>query len=202
MCVTFSQVTYSVTFTETGLASGTSWSVTLAGTARSSTTTSIVFSEPNGTYSFSIGAVNGYTVSPASGHSTVNGASVSESVTFTQVTYTVTFTETGLPSGTSWSVTLNGTTHTSTSNSITFSEPNGTYSFSVSTVSGYSVSPSSGQITVKGGAVQSPSISYSSTSSSSFPLFYVIIGVLVAIAVVLAVMLLLGARRKRGPQTP
>ena len=64
--------------------------------------------------------------------------------------YLVTFTESGLPAGTSWSVTLNGTTESSSTNTITFSEPNGTYSYSIATVSGYTVSPSSGSITING----------------------------------------------------
>jgi len=50
--------------------------------------------------------------------------------------YSVTFTESGLPSGTSWSVTLNGNTESSTTNTISFSEPNGTYSYVVASVTG------------------------------------------------------------------
>ncbi|MGC8688950.1 MAG: S53 family peptidase, partial [Thermoplasmata archaeon] len=75
--------TYTVTFTESGLPSGTSWSVTLAGSTKSSTTNTITFSEPNGSYSFSVGAVTGYTASPSSGTITVNGANVNQAITFT-----------------------------------------------------------------------------------------------------------------------
>ncbi len=153
--ITFSQVTYPVTFTESGLPSGTSWSVTLNGATESSTSSSVVFEEPAGSYSFSISAISGYTASPSSGSVSVSGTT-SEAITFTKAplaTYPVTFTESGLPSGTSWSVTLNGTTESSTSASITFTEPNGTYPYSVGAVSGYSLSPSSGSLTVKGSAV-------------------------------------------------
>ena len=62
--------------------------------------------------------------------------------------YTVTFTESNLPSGTTWAVTLNGTAESSTSSTISFYEPNGTYSYSVSSPSHYTVSPSSGYVTV------------------------------------------------------
>ena len=48
--------TYHVTFTETGLPSGTSWSVTLAGSTQSSTTGTIQFSKANGTYAFTVSA--------------------------------------------------------------------------------------------------------------------------------------------------
>ncbi|MGC9137644.1 MAG: S53 family peptidase, partial [Thermoplasmata archaeon] len=75
--------TYTVTFTESGLPSGTSWSVTLAGSTKSSTTNTITFSEPNGSYSFSVGTVTGYTASPSSGTINVNGANVNQAITFT-----------------------------------------------------------------------------------------------------------------------
>ncbi len=297
--------TYTVTFTESGLPSGTTWSVTLAGTTKSSSTNTITFSEPNGSYSFTVGSVSGYTASPSSGTINVNGANVNQAITFTAsaqnvvkvysyvnstsistyslpeaeaftvgsstvnvnfvvlylsgsgsikfsigsslwkadklanttvnvvsgkywynvsiptitlngntnyylnvylasgsvqwgytsspssssfnyvqdywysggtlyhdnsypniytigysgtssptpTTYTVTFTESGLPSGTTWSVTLAGTTKSSSTNTITFSEPNGSYSFSVGSVSGYTASPSSGTINVNGANV-------------------------------------------------
>src|SRR5207244_4491309 len=140
--------TYLVSLTETGLPTGTSWSVTLGGTARTSTTSTIIFSEADGTYSYAVGPVTGYAASPASGTITVNGAAVSQSIAFTQVTYSVTFTETGLPSGTSWSVTLAGTTKSSTGSSITFSDANGAYPYSVDAVTGSTASPPSGSITV------------------------------------------------------
>jgi len=152
--ITFSEVTYTVTFTESGLPSGTQWSVTLNGTTKSSTTNTISFTEPNGTYSFSISSINGYSVSPSSGSITVNGASVNQAITFKAVTpsiYTVTFTESGLPSGTQWSVTLNGTTKSSTT--ITFTVPNGEYNYSVASpilVNGveYVAAEPSGTVTV------------------------------------------------------
>jgi hypothetical protein len=147
---------YTVTFSESGLTSGKSWSVTLAGTLLSSTTTTIVFSEVNGTYAFTVGSVSGFAASPTSGNVTVSGAAVTQTITFTVVsttTYSVTFTESGLPSGTNWNVTLAGSTQSSTGSTITFSKLNGTYAYSVGTVSGYTSAPSSGSVTVSGAAV-------------------------------------------------
>ncbi len=167
VAVTFAP-TYSITFTETGLPSGTSWSVTLNGATSSSTTSTITFTEANGTYSYTVGTVSGYTVAPLSGMSTVNGASVSQTITFTPMpTYSVGFTESGLASGTSWSVTLNGATQSSVSSSATFSEPNGTYSYSLSPIAGYAVSPSSGTITVSG-SDQSQAITFTATPPSTY----------------------------------
>ena len=83
--VSFSEVKYTVTFTESGLSSGTSWSVTFNGTTLSSTTNTITFSLPNGTYSYSIGKISGYNISSSSGTLTVNGKNVTLSITFSSV---------------------------------------------------------------------------------------------------------------------
>jgi hypothetical protein len=151
--VIFSAITYNVNFIESGLAAGTPWSVELNGTTEYSSTNTITFNEPNGSYSYIIGIYEGYSASPYSGTVTVNGASVSVSITFTQVKYSVTFTESGLPSGATWNVTLNGVTHFSYSNSIIFNEPNGTYSYSIGSINGFTVSSSSGSVVVNGANV-------------------------------------------------
>ncbi len=80
-------ITYSVTFTETGLTSSRNWSVTLAGVAESSTTSEIVFQEANGTYAYNIVAV-GFSPSPAAGTVTVKGADKSVSTNFTAIPIT------------------------------------------------------------------------------------------------------------------
>ena len=147
---------YTVAFTESGLPSGMSWSVTLNGSFQNSAGSTIAFTEPNGTYSYTVAAVTGYTVAPSSGTLNVSGAAVSEPISFsptTVATYAVKFIETGLPTGTNWSATLNGDTEFSTTSTIAFTQPNGTYSFTVASVSGYHVSPSSGNVTVSGAAV-------------------------------------------------
>jgi hypothetical protein len=145
---------YTVTFTESGLPSGTSWSATLGGTQHSSSTSTITLSETNGTYSFSIQPPTGFKATPSSGTITVNGENVEQSVVFTSVpTYTVTFTASGLPTGGSWSVTLGTTLHTTSTSTITFTESNGTYSFTVTAPSGYTATPASGSVKVNGSAV-------------------------------------------------
>ena len=166
--------TYTVTFTESGLPSGTSWSVTLNGTPGASSTSSIVFSNLlNNTtgYAFTVGAVSGYTASPSSGSVVVNGANVTRAIAFTKSSgptqYSVTFAESGLPTGTSWSVILNGTTKTSATTTLTFSEPNTTYSYTVTSVSGYSDNPSSGSITVNGGPTGA-SITFTAIPAGSY----------------------------------
>ncbi len=73
---------YAWTFGETGLSSGTSWTVTVDGTSYSSTTSTIVVKAPNGTHAFSVGAVSGYRESPGSGSAVVNASPTFTSVEF------------------------------------------------------------------------------------------------------------------------
>jgi hypothetical protein len=74
--------------------------------------------------------------------------------------YAVAFTETGLVNGTSWSMSVNGNPQSSTTDTITFSEPNGSYLFTVTPVTGYSTSDPELNVTVAG-------------APSSFPVEYV-----------------------------
>jgi Ig-like domain CHU_C associated len=60
----------------------------------------------------------------------------------------VTFEAAGLPSGTSWSVTLREDTRTSPSSSIVFEAPKGEHPFSVKRVPGYTPAPASGTVNV------------------------------------------------------
>jgi len=74
---------YSVTFAETGLPSGTNWSVSMGGVQHSSSDTSIVFMDPNGAYQYTVVAVPGYAASPSSGSATVSGKAVTIVIQFT-----------------------------------------------------------------------------------------------------------------------
>ncbi len=73
---------YPVIFNENGLSNRTSWSVTMNGTTLSSPHPDITFSEPNGSYLFSVSVPPGYDATPSSGTITVNGARVIQSILF------------------------------------------------------------------------------------------------------------------------
>lgn len=155
--------TYAVTFNETGLPSGTSWIVRLANSSQTSSAPSIVFSEPNGSYAFTVSA-SGYAAGPSSGTVYVTGEPTARYVHFTAgpATYDVTFSETGLGSGASWIVVFNGTSQTSSDSTIQFSgSRNGTYSYSVSAPT-YNATPSSGSVTIAG---TNPTVQIAFTSS-------------------------------------
>ncbi len=152
--VTFSEE-FTVTFSEAGLPGGTAWSVTMNGVTVPSSSSSLTFTEVNGTYTYSAGAGSGYAAVPASGTLVVNGANVSRSVSFDAV-FPIWFNETGLPTGTNWSVTIVGTgssagsiANSSTTASIGFVVPGGyTGSFTISRPSGYASAPGSGTVSM------------------------------------------------------
>ncbi len=151
--VSWTQFGFAVSFTETGLPTGTNWSVTLGGTQLRGTTATLTFTEPNNTYSFAVGGLAGFRASPASGSVTVAGAPVTVAVTWTVSTYAVTFDETGLPASSPWSVSLNGTVRSGSTGSIAFDAANGSYNFSIPAITGYLAVPASGTILVQGSAV-------------------------------------------------
>lgn len=152
--IVFSSGPYSVSFTETGLPVGIGWSVTLGTTSRSSTSPTISFTLPNGTYPYRLGYVPGWTPSGVSGSLTVNGKAVSEAITWSAMTYPVTIVETGLPSGTGWWINVTGGPHDrSIASNLSLAEPNGTYAFGVSSEN-RSWTATGGTFQVAGGATR------------------------------------------------
>jgi len=124
-----------VTFTETGLTSGTTWSVTMNGTTGVSLGTytteqdAVVFqfqnsTSPYGPYPFSVAPVGGFNATPASGSISVAGTAVHQLEVFAPALFAITFSETGIlpkvlgKSG--WTVALDGTTKHTTASSVTF----------------------------------------------------------------------------------
>jgi hypothetical protein len=159
-----SATTYSVTFTESGLTSGTQWSVTFDGDIQSSSATTIAFTGiANGVnYAWSLTPPSGYTTSSqTSGLITVSGANVNQPmITFAPITtaYSVAFDQTGIPGGVTWGVTVGGTLYTGTGGSIAVTGITGTVAYSYdSLVAGAAgvqyVSSCSGSVS---GAVTSP----------------------------------------------
>ena len=142
---------FGVTFTETGLPSGTSWNVTLSGVLLTSTVPTISFSEPNGTYAFTVASISVDKIFPSTGNVTVNGEIAFQAITFApanQSTYNIKYTENGLPSGMQWGVTLNGSAETAVNPAINFVMVNGTYTYAVVAPTDYGASPLSGSVTV------------------------------------------------------
>jgi len=146
--VQFTLQTFTVTFVEQGLPSGTTWNVTLNGMTKSSSTNTITFQLPNGVYYYTVSNLTNYVAIPSSGTVIVSNDNVYVTIIFKLKTYPVTFIEQGLSNNTKWGVIINGTTRYSTSSNITFYLPNGKYSFTVINLTNYQINPISGTITV------------------------------------------------------
>ncbi len=153
----FTPVTYEVTFKESGLPTGTNWSVMLGGAKKSSSTSTVTFTEPNGSDAYTVSDVPGWhqTALAYSGAITVNGASVAEpTLTFDPEAYPVTFAETGLPRGMEWYLNLTGgPSFHSTTGTIPFTDPNGTYRYAVGSDGSYTAAAPGGMLTVDGAPV-------------------------------------------------
>ena len=173
--VNFTVATFNVDFEETGLANSTAWSLIVSNSTFSvnytinSTSGSMLL--PNGTYNYSVMKVPGYSSSPSKGIFSVTGSATTVSVTFDLIFYRITFVENGLTSPYKWSVTLNGVTKSNNSTTITFYEPLGSYNYSIGTVKGYSLSMSSGKVSVVSGNL-TVGVTFSPASASGNSLFF------------------------------
>jgi YVTN family beta-propeller protein len=157
-----------VVFTETGLATGMSWSVVFDGILIPSTTTTINVTVLAGNHTFQLAPVANYTVTPSGGIVDVRASSYLVLVTFTSTvapTCNVTIEETGLPSDTNWSAVFGGTEESTSGSALTFAVSEGTYGYQLLPVSGYTVSPSSGTAIVAGSYLIA--VAYSSSTPTT-----------------------------------
>jgi hypothetical protein len=169
---------YTVTFSETGLPSGTNWSVRVVSVwggwgwhhaeRNSSTGSSISFTLPNGTYRYLAVSPAGFATSDGRGFFNVTGGSPPTiGISYTALpTYSVTFHETGLAPGTNWTVSLSGRGHrsletqTSDTENITFLLTNGSYRYHVVPVAAYAEAPARGHLTVSGSALAAINVTF------------------------------------------
>jgi len=196
--------TFPTTFSESGLVSGTAWSLTLNGALRTSTTSWVTFTETNGTYSYLASPETGYNATPSAGTLTVDGRASTTSIAFSSAggpeTFNVTFSESGLALGTNWSMTLNGALENSSTTTVVFTEANGTNHYTIGTSSGYTVTPSSGSFNVTGTSV-SQSVTFTSmagatSSTGTAAWVWPVVGIIVLLAVAGLVAAILLMRRR------
>jgi hypothetical protein len=132
---------YPLQFTETGLTTNHSWSIQVGSLALATQTPSITFYMVDGNYSYDVPIIPGFHLNGSRGTLQIAGAPTDILLTFVQVVYPVTLYETGLPSGTSWSVTVNNVTYSTTEISQVFHLGNGTYPYHLTIIPGWTASP-------------------------------------------------------------
>jgi hypothetical protein len=150
--ISLTNVSYYVHFLETGLTSGSSWSVTLNGSKVSSTSTEINYILRNGTYSWVIGVSSVYTVNVSSGSVIVSGNAMTEYIGFTYTAFNITFSETGLPANQVWSLTIANVTYNSVNGIVLFQGKAGSYSAKINNASYYTPVNAYFNFTVSGNA--------------------------------------------------
>jgi hypothetical protein len=161
--ISFTAVTFVINITESGLPVGELWYVNLSGyepvnlgKSNVSALTYMTFTTFNGTYLFSVGKTDSRYVPQYSSYSfTVSGKNKTVSVIFVPKEYTIYFDETGLPSTVKWNLDISNSSGTvaqlSGTGNFSDSLPNGSYSYSVSTVDKlYAPTVYSGPIAVNG----------------------------------------------------
>ena len=196
--ITFILVTYTVTFSETGLTNGTIWSVSVNNDTKISTNGTIIYRLNNGSFEYSVQPIPGFSTDTYAGNLTVNGSSFVKSISWTIVTYYINITQSGLTAGKRWSATLQGKTFNgipvavtlnSTGNSVVFKEPNGTYNYTINAPFGYTGTHMTGKVVINGKSA--------SAVAALVPPNFTLIGIGGAVAVaLLAVALMLMIRRE------
>ena len=112
-----------VTFEETGLPAGASWTLALGGSSVTTKLSSLTHLEPGGTLAYVVAGPTGYAVSGIAPSGTVqaHGSALVETVHFVKErTVTLTVDEKGLAAGRSWCVQVGGWERCSTGHSLTF----------------------------------------------------------------------------------
>jgi hypothetical protein len=146
----FSQVTYVVSFIETGVPSTTCWSFAFNSGNYTTNRSQLNVLAPNGSYGFQVFPLPGYSESPSSGAVRVNGQPVTQMVTFTEVSYPLFVNVSGLPAGLAWNLTVDGVRTLEHTDAVVLREQNGTHPLQVGPVAGYVAASSRFTVSVEG----------------------------------------------------
>ncbi len=159
--VNYTPFVYQVTYFESGLPSGDTWSLEIDNVTRSTTGALLQFSLPNGSFPYRWGLVPGYYPEHGpTGVLPIDALAVTRTVTFVVFTFNLTVTETGLAPGTSWGFTVvsvggvNGTAP-----ELSLGLPNGTYEYRTHAPSGWISNDSSGPVDIAN-ATAAASVAY------------------------------------------
>lgn len=180
LSVKFFPVLYEITFTESGLAAGVSWTVSQSATSNSSTSGSLSFYEMNGTYRFSIANLSDYYTENFSLSLTVLGHTVHATVYFNHYAYI-----TGSISPSTAILYIDGNQVSVSNGHFNFSVTAGTHSVNASD-SGYN--PYNTNLSMTSGEVKNMQISLNKISNPL--LAYALIGIPTVVIVGIVVLAL------------
>ncbi|MCI4358726.1 MAG: thermopsin family protease [Thermoplasmata archaeon] len=150
---------YPVTVSESGLALGTAWSITLNGDTLSTFGASLIFEQANGSYAYQVAGVAGY-AAPPNGMVSVNGGAASVTLPFAPLDGYLN----GTVSVPGAIVVVNGNAVPASTGSFSITLPPGTYAVSA-TRSGYA--PYDNTVTIAAGKATHLAIALQSVPSPS-----------------------------------
>jgi hypothetical protein len=144
---------YTVTFQESGLVAGATWTFSVEGVVHNALApTPVLELFADGSYGYSVSPSNGYLPHPGAGTVVVAGANVTVTIVFTAPeNFSVVLHESGLPAGRWWVALTDPLENLSAApgSSITFNLPNGTYVYRTGTTDpGWSTSAPGGTVIV------------------------------------------------------
>ncbi len=149
--------TASVAFQESGLPTGTNYTVTFGNESRTAAAPApATFAGfPPGAYPFDVAPVAGYVANLSTGTIFLGGLASVVAIQFVAApagTFPVVIQETGLPPGHSWTASIDRRSTTSNQSEVLFALPNGTYPLATSTVGDYLPWPGPNATVVVAGA--------------------------------------------------
>ncbi|MGI0071458.1 MAG: hypothetical protein ACRECT_05265 [Thermoplasmata archaeon] len=154
---------YSVTFVETGLPSGTVWSITLPNashgasvTYSSNGSTLWIPAEEPGNYGYSASSLPNYRAQPPSDGFNLTGPGLVVPLEFAPVLFEVVWEETGLGPNLTWSVDVNGQPFYSSGAWTTAHLMNGSYTFRIPNADDYVAGDPPSALAVRGNPIVIP----------------------------------------------
>ncbi|MCI4325217.1 MAG: thermopsin family protease [Thermoplasmata archaeon] len=143
---------FALQFIAVGLPPGTPWSVNVSGELLSGRSEVEGLFLRNGSYTYVLGPVPGYSPTSYGGSVDVNGTTRNLTIPWTQFLFVAEFVAENDPGGVAWNVSIGGGPPVATTgDTIRVDLPNGSYTYSVGAPSSIAVSPASGPVNVTGG---------------------------------------------------
>jgi hypothetical protein len=144
--------TYSITFAETGLPSGTDWGVTVRGVSVRSVTGTLSIAEPNGSFGYQLAPIVGWHDATPNNGFYVAGGPLTIGLEYVplRTTFAVSWNETGLWAPVNWTIQLGGVDYVASAAWYTFSLPNGTYSADIDAPPGFIAMPHHTVVVISG----------------------------------------------------
>jgi hypothetical protein len=141
---------FPVQFQVTGLPGSTPVWISIRNAAPLTSRPAPVFSLPDGTYAYQVGYVAGYHAQVPLKIFSVHGGPVTVVVPFAPTVYPVHWEASGARIAMSWSVNLDGRSFPASSAWVDAALANGTYAYTIDAPANFSVTPTSGVVTVRG----------------------------------------------------